>query len=264
MRHDVSLLSLGIASLVTMVMGQTPVARASPLGSFSPVPDAASYGDLGEDEGEGGDSDPNSVANERLAAEVATVPPREIRGMRTTEVSLGLGRVKPWQGASLEVGSMVRSDLLYGLYAGGGSFNIYGDKIADKSYDMSMQSRSAGGVVRYFFSKFELLAVEASVGLATWRGHIAPRGSDDTSVNQQEKLTDSFHAIGLTAGVAGSLNWIWPNGCFIDWTVAGLQAAKVLKRDFSRADAGVSHVVTHDIEALRIYGIVDLKLGYQF
>jgi len=264
MRHDVSLLSLGISSLVTMVMGQTPIARASPMGSFSPVPDAANHGDLGEDEGEGGDSDPSSVANERLAADVATVPPREIRGLRTTEVSLGIGRVKPWQGASLEVGSMVRSDLLYGLYAGGGSFNIYGSKVAGQSYDMSMHSRGAGGVVRYYVSKFELLAVEASIGLATWRGQIAPRGSDDTSVNQQEKLTDSFHVIGLTGGVAGAMSWIWANGCFIDWTVAGLQAAKVLKKDFSRDDAALSHVVIHDIEALRIYGIVALKLGYQF
>jgi len=264
MRSFVSQRAVGTYFLVTLVTWATSVAQASPQDSFSPVPHASEAADLDELDGDGADSDPSSLANERLSAELAAQSPYDLRAKHSNAVSLGVGRVKPWQAVSLELGTLVRPDLLCGLYAGGGSFNLYGNKIGGRSYDMTMQSRGAGALARYYFQKFRIFAVEATAGLATWNGHIAPRGSDDSIAVQQEKLTDSFHAIGFTAGVAGNLTWVWGSGVFIDWTVAGIQFAKVVKKDFSRDDGAVNRVVTHDIEALRIYGIVDLKVGYYF
>lgn len=188
----------------------------------------------------------------------------EQRARKVYLVTAFLGQALPWQTYGITAGSVYTPHLILSMYAGGGSYKMQGNIIRQKAYDLRVNTRVVGFETRYFVPHLDLLSLAASLGYASWDGQVSPHGSDDQVVDQAEKLSTSFHAKGVTAGVAAALGWSWPNGVYVEWTLIGIQRSRIFQRDLSRDSTAAWDAVRRDVESARAIGVYDLKVGYYF
>jgi hypothetical protein len=234
--------------------------------SVNPIPEQPLSTDLDEvDElDETAPAVETEAGSRRLESEALSLSAAERRGRRDYLVSAFIGQGMPWQSYGLAADALLRPDLTFGMFAGGGAYSLQGNIIHQKSYDTSMKTRVLGVATRYFFDRLDVLSVSASLGYGAWDGNMSPHGSDDQVKDESEKLTASFRTSGVVAGVSAALGWVWDSGFYMEWTLFGLQRARVLQKDFSRDSDVVRQAVQRDVESTRVYGLYDLKVGYFF
>jgi hypothetical protein len=68
----------------------------------------------------------------------------------------------------------------------------------------------------------------------------------------------------MTLGFAATVSWVSEGGYFVDWTPLGLQVSRLVKMDLARSEAAVNRALNRDIQGLRIYGMVNLRVGRYF
>lgn len=200
----------------------------------------------------------------RLESEFLSYSPLEVRSRFKYGVSLAGGPSMPWQSYSLAGDDQIKPDLAVGLYLGGGTFTLTGNTVDGRAYDISMTARGFGILARYWIPHIERLSVELALGYSLWNGSVTPHGSDDQITDPSQKLGSSFNAAGFVQGLAFNLQWLWEGGFYLQWTPIGIQATEVLQESDSLSSDLVKSAVKHDLQRGRVYGLIDLKVGYYF
>ncbi len=241
---------------------------------MQPMPENPDDNDLDEvdelvDDGEflpradEGDKSANVKRIDKVQADELKLSHDEVRGRFVYFLSAAVGSSKPWQAYTFDAGVVVRPDQVAGAFAGGGPEHLAGI-VDEKSYDLKLSTRSAGGTWRYFFHKIEGLSVETLAGYSAWDGNVTPHGSDDVIPDEEDKLTSSFHATGAYVGVSGAITWLWDSGLYLEWTLCGATKAKVFQIDYSRNSEPVKKAVENDLERASFYGLNNFKVGMFF
>ena len=199
-----------------------------------------------------------------LANEMSILSLRERRKPKRYGVGLIVGQARPWQSYGLEVGRLLTPSSLVGVYIGGGQFNGSGTMTDKLSYRQKLESRGLGAFARYYLHNFDLLAFEANLGLSRWNGQISALGTDAAKVDPSQSHAHDFAGYGATLGFAATVSWVSEGGYFVDWTPIGLQVSRLVKMDLARSETAVNRALSHDLQGVRIYGLVDLRIGLFF
>ena len=233
----------------------------------SPVPPTIDEEELSEpgDDADGDDvfSAP-SPDDQKLAHEMSILSLRERRKPLRYGGALTVGQARPWQTYGLEVGQLLTPRSFVGAYVGGGHFDGSGTMTDRVSYRLKLESRGVGAFARYYLHNFDLLAFEGNLGISRWSGQVSALGTDASQADSSQSRSHDFTGYGMTLGFAATLSWVSEGGYFVDWTPLGLQVARLVKMDLARSEAAVNRALNHDIQGLRIYGLVNLRVGRYF
>lgn len=267
-----------VATLLGLILTHAPRATAQ-VPDIAPIPRGSEPGDVEEvddvvDDAEvlpRGDDDPatqeseaNVDAIERMHRDELSYSNDEIRSRYAGGLSVTLGSTRPWQTYSIDAFFLPRSEVAYGLYAGGGSVTQNGVAF-EQTYDLTVQTRAFGVSGRYHFKRLKRISIEALLGYAAWNGRFTPHdGNEDEATIDPTKVSSSYRATGLAFGFDCVIDWVWESGVFLDWTPVGVRRSRVLQVDLSRGDASVTRHVTRDLERAAFYGITNVRVGYLF
>jgi len=233
----------------------------------SPVPPTIDEEELSEpgDDADGDDvfSAP-SPDDQKLAHEVSILSLRERRKPLRYGGGLTVGQARPWQTYGLEVGQLLTPRSFVGAFIGSGQFDGSGTMTDKLSYKLKLESRGVGVFARYYLHNFDLLAFEGNLGISRWSGQVSALGTDASQADSSQSRSHDLTGYGMTLGFAATVSWVSEGGYFVDWTPLGLQVARLVKMDLARSEAAVNRALNHDIQGLRIYGLVNLRVGRYF
>lgn len=218
-----------------------------------------------ETEPRGKDPPPGTVASSQPYLEGdLSYTQEEWRARRAYLTAISIGHAYPWQAYTIEVASVWRKDLSFGLIAGGGRYAESGI-IAEQAYDVRIQSQSLGVAARWYSSRFDSLAARFSLSHTSWNGQVDPSGADSEFTEYvASRLSTSFQARGLVLGLALGLAHVSAGGVFIEWIPLGLSYSLLLQSDLTRATSEGERAVRHSVARPLVYGFNNLTIGLMF
>lgn len=177
-----------------------------------------------------------------------------------------LGQTKPWQKYGLEIGRLINPAWYLAFYGGQGRVSGTGNLADRLSYRATIESTGCGMLARYYLSQFDFINFESSLSLHQWRGTLNSLNTDETVDSASGSRVTAYHFKGQGAALSLAMNFGWITGgsYFFEWTPIGVQIGRLLKMDNGGGDAAVNQALNHDIQGVRIFGLVGLRIGRFF
>ena len=247
----------------------SPVQAQIP-GLFSPARPDGDTSDIEEVEDEAGEDDVLPAFSESITGKEAAILEQQMLelGLNHLEIrrgfrygaSLAAGETIPWQNFSLEVFAVGNDADTYGVVVGTGGFHDEG-RVDDRHFDLDFTTRSTAVTRRYYSDVLGPVSVLVTAGAIMFEGKIDPSGSDDLLSSEDERLQSTFRATGGFLGLAISLDALWQEGYFLEWTPIGLRYTWLFDQDLSRDSVAAADAVEKKLENLGIFGLVNIKFG---
>jgi hypothetical protein len=248
-------ITLGFAS-----SGVSQVRMTSPV---PPTPDVDETLESVDSSEEGGVFSAIEADSQAVVSEIDHQSVRERHKDYRFGVAAMLGQVKPWQSYGLEVGWMASPAWYLALYGGQGKISGTGSLADRLSYRATIQSSGGGALARYYLSQFDFINFEGSLSLHRWRGTINSLNTDDAATG--DRLTAyQFSGKGGSLSLAMNVGWVTGGGYFFEWTPIGFQVGRLMQMDAGGGDAAINQALNHDIQGVRIFGLVGLRAGRLF
>lgn len=187
----------------------------------------------------------------------------EIRALFSYGAALGYGVIAPWQIYS--VAFMNHRDAWSSdVYSVGGGNFVFTGSYGERSYELTIDSRSFFYGRRFYFTELGPFFFEPLVGYATWEGRSEPTAAGMTGGPEIDKLDVGFHASGPVLGLNFGLHWAWSSGFFLEYSIFRLGRAFVLSKSYTEASEQGRKTVVKNLEQPLSWGYANFRLGWHF
>jgi len=178
-------------------------------------------------------------------------------------VAAMLGQVKPWQSYGLEIGWLASPAWYLAIYGGRGKMSGSGTLADRLSYRAELASEGGGALARYYLSQFDFINFEGSLSFHRWHGSLKSLNTDDGATGDRVTAYQ-FTGKGGACSLAMNIGWVTGGGYYFEWTPIGVQMGRLVQMDVGGGDAAVNQALNHDIQGVRIFGLVGLRAGRLF
>jgi hypothetical protein len=189
---------------------------------------------------------------------------QEIRRDRRYGLGVVVGPAIPWNGFALEGLYFLTGDIAATAAIGVGAFEA---KSKLRSISLEMKARTQSAVVggMYFFSEQLPIALVPTLGYVRWKGNLGSIGAADLEdAEHAGRMHSTVDAHGAVAGVALALHFVWKTGFYLNYTLFHVAKPFVLSAKYSSTEPDVSERVNVVLNEVATWGLVNLKVGYQF
>jgi hypothetical protein len=102
------------------------------------------------------------------------------------------------------------------------------------------------------------------IGVATWKGSLAPSSIDALDDDTVKELTHDIDAAGLVAALNLGIMWTWDNGFYIEYSIFRLSRGAMITHNLGKASSNAVDIIRERIENVNSGGYANIAFGKLF